>query len=421
VTSPDPDIVEFGRKAETLIQALADCSEEPTRLIRKFLSPEHRRAADLVQAWMSDAGMTVTQDALATLRGHYNPSNASKLVLCGSHIDTVIDAGRYDGNFGVVAGILAVDEIRRRGIDLPFGLEILAFGDEEGVRFPTTLGSSSAIAGLVNDEVLSLVDDDGISMRQALMEFGADPSAFRNIVYRPEDLLAYLEVHIEQGPVLEAQGYPVGVVTSIAGHARHMITVKGVAGHAGTVPMTLRRDALTAASKIILDIEQLARDNQAHAMVATIGRLELLPGASNVIPNEVTFSVDLRAASDAPRIAATAEIERICAQIEANRGVQVTLAQDHAGDTTACSEPIQDHIAGAISDIGLTPFRLPSGAGHDGQSLAKITDIGMIFVRCRDGISHNPAEHASMDDMGYAVAALVGTLERMGRHYSASS
>ncbi|SFN14332.1 allantoate deiminase [Pleomorphomonas diazotrophica] len=415
---------DIGARAEAMLAELAAFSDSDANLTRLYLSPAHRAAADRVAEWMREAGLDVGFDALGTVRGRLKPTAAGRAgnrrLLIGSHIDTVVDAGRYDGMLGVVAGILAAEELRSRSIDLPFGIDLLAFGDEEGVRFPTTLVSSSAVAGCLVPSDLDARDADGVSLRDALQAFGGDPQAAASTAYARDEALAYLEVHIEQGPVLEAEGLPLGIVTSIAGQSRFSITVTGEAGHAGTVPMTLRRDALAASAEMMLAIEDVARAGGAHQMVATVGRLAAKPGAVNVIPADVTFTLDIRADADAPRLAAIAELDARFRAIAGRRGVSVAMEKFYESPTTPCAPRLQEAFAGAARDLGLADRRLASGAGHDGHAMHHLTDVGMLFVRCRGGISHNPAEHATIDDMGLAVEALIKAVERLAADAASS-
>lgn len=324
----------------------------------------------------------------------------------------MVDAGRYDGTLGVVAGVLAVQELKARGIELPFGLDILAFGDEEGVRFPTTLASSSAVAGHLPATALDARDADGVSVREALVRFGCDPERIAQAAYGG-DVLGYLEVHIEQGPVLEITDRPLGVVTSIAGQSRFHVTVTGEAGHAGTVPMTMRRDALTAAAEMMLAVEDVARAGKPHQMVATVGRLSLEPGAVNVIPRRVSFTIDIRAESDPPRLVAIDEIRQRGRAIAEARSVGFLMDRYHDTPTTPCAPRLQDAMAGALAGLGLEAPRLTSGAGHDGHAMHALCDVGMLFVRCRAGISHSPNEYTEVSDIGLAVEALIRTLQAL--------
>jgi len=399
-----------------MIDALGAISDEEGRLTRLYLGPAHRRAADLVARWMREAGLDVAFDGLGTVRGRRDataPRGHARLLI-GSHIDSVVDAGRYDGALGVVCGILAAEEVQARRIEIPFGIDVLAFGDEEGVRFPATLVSSSAAAGILDPATLDLADRDGTTIAAALRGFGVDPAEIAAAAYEPGGVLGYFEVHIEQGPVLEHEGLPLGVVTSIAGQSRFRIRIEGLAGHAGTVPMGLRRDALAAAAEIMMTIETTARARDpGDAVVATVGSLAVVPGATNVIPGSVTMTLDLRAASDRPRAEVAEAIVKRAREIGTLRGVAVEIERYHEAPTCACAPDLQDVLAAAVDGMGLPPRRLASGAGHDGQAMARLTDIGMLFVRCAGGISHNPAEHVADEDMGLAVEALVRAVERL--------
>jgi allantoate deiminase len=404
----DPEVL--GARAYGMIAELAAISAEPGRLVRLFLTPEHRRAADLVATWMQGAGLAVGEDALGTLRGRFGHSR--RRLLIGSHIDTVIDAGKYDGPLGVIAGIIAVEHFARAKTKLPFGVDVLAFGDEEGSRFPATLTSSSACAGVFNSEELKVADAYGVTLTAALRAYGKNPRDIPAAAYAPQDAAGYVEVHIEQGPVLEAKGEPLGVVTGIVGQSRLRVTVTGEAGHAGTVPMNLRRDPLAGAAEMALALEAIARKHPEDGMVGTVGRIEASPGAVNIIPGKVTFTVDLRALTDGLRTAAAERFGAEAQRIATARGLKVAIEPFHEIATAHCAPALQDLLAASVSDLGHTPVRLPSGAGHDAQVMARLCPSAMLFVRCRGGISHNPAEFASVSDMGLAIAALIRFIER---------
>jgi allantoate deiminase len=412
------DIDALGARAEAMIDELALISAEPQRLVRLFLTPEHRRAADLVARWMREAGLSVSEDALGTVRGR-SAGNGRRLLI-GSHIDTVIDAGKYDGPLGVIAGILAAAHFSQSMQRLPFGIDILAFGDEEGSRFPATLASSSACAGAFDAATLALADRDGITLAEALKAYGKNPADFAAAAYRPEEVLAYVELHIEQGPVLEARGEPLGVVTGIVGQSRLRVVVAGEAGHAGTVPMDLRRDALAGAAEMITGVERIAREYSADNMVATVGRIEALPGAVNIIPNRVALTVDLRAMADRARQDAVAQFGRNARDIATARALKVDIELFHDVATAACDASLQILLTEAAADLGHKPVQLPSGAGHDAQIMTRLCPSAMLFVRCRAGISHNPAEYASPADMGKAIAALIRFIERLAQRPASS-
>lgn len=404
------DVARLGRRAEAMLSELGAISSDPNRLVRLFLTPEHRRAADLVASWMREVGMTVTEDALGTVRGHWRP-DLKKRFLIGSHIDTVIDAGKYDGPLGVVAGILAVKEIAARGLDLPFGIDVLAFGDEEGSRFRSTLSSSLACTGRFDRASLAFPDRNGVTLGDAIVAYGMRTEDISAAAYDPATIAGYIEVHIEQGPVLEAEQQPLGVVTGIVGQSRMRVVVLGEAGHAGTVPMRMRHDALVGASELMLAIEQTALENEDDGMVATVGRIEASPGATNVIPGRVGFSLEFRSSSDAKRKAAIEQVKADAQRMALRRKLEVAFEPFHETDTTACTPAMQNLLADVIAGLGYKPIRMPSGAGHDAQVMARLCPTAMLFVRCRGGISHNPAEFASESDMGLAVIALTDFVE----------
>ena len=404
------DIDALGARAEAMVNALGAISAEPDRLVRLFLSPEHRRAADLVSHWMRDAGLSVSEDALGTVRGHWGGEGAKRLLI-GSHIDTVINAGKYDGPLGVIAGVLAAGHFARAGRRLPFGLDVLAFGDEEGSRFPATLSSSAACAGIFREANLALADRNGVTLKDALAAYGKSAADIPAAAFAREEAAAYVEVHIEQGPVLEGRREPLGVVTAIIGQTYLNVEFLGEAGHAGTVPMLMRRDALAAAAEAMLLGEQLARDTKGE-VVATVGRLAVSPGATNVIPANVVAIFDIRSGSEAARAQLVEKLRAGVRAIADKRHLGLTITSTREVVTTPCHPILQEGFAEAVRALGAEPLRLGSGAGHDGQAMAKLCPIGMLFVRCRGGISHNPMEYASPRDIGLAVAALIGFIER---------
>jgi allantoate deiminase len=401
-------IISLGARAETMVNSLGTVSAEPDRLVRLFLTPEHRRAADRVADWMRAAGLTVSEDALGTVRGRRDGVGKKRLLI-GSHIDTVINAGMYDGPFGVIAGILAAEHLREKR--LPFGIDVLAFGDEEGSRFPATLSSSSACAGIFRSENLQLADRNGVTLADAIRAYGKSPDDIAAAAYGRDEATAYIEVHIEQGPVLEARKQPLGVVTAIIGQTYLNVEFLGEAGHAGTVPMLLRRDALAGAAEAMLLGETLARETKGE-VVATVGRIAVAPGATNVIPANVVAIFDIRSGSEAARAKLVDTLKAGIREIAERRHLGLTITSPREVATTPCDAQVQDRFADAIRVLGAEPLRLGSGAGHDGQAMAKLCPIGMLFVRCRGGISHNPMEYANPQDLGLAVAALIGFIER---------
>jgi allantoate deiminase len=360
---------------------------------------------------MRDAGMSPHLDAIGNVCGRYEGDRPGlPCLMLGSHYDTVRDAGKWDGPLGLVAAISCVADLHRRGRRLPFAIEVTGFADEEGVRFASTLLGSRAVAGTFDEGVLDTRDRAGISMREALVNFGLDPGHIGAAARARGELLAYVELHIEQGPVLEQNNLPVGVVTAISGATRLAADVTGMAGHAGTVPMTLRRDALAGAAECIVAIEQFCKTDQA-GLVGTVGYVAATPGATNVIPGKVSFTIDIRAPTDAHRKAAVADIVRKIEAIAKRRELVLQLETTHENRTVPCAPWLKSQIAEAVAAEGYPVFELPSGAGHDGMAIIDIADIAMIFVRCRGGISHHPDEHVEPADADAGARVLLRLIE----------
>jgi hydantoinase/carbamoylase family amidase len=392
--------------AERLMRRLAELatlSDMPGGLTRLFLSAPHKQAVETVGAWMREAGLSTHVDAIGNLVGR---KGEGKKLLLGSHIDTVRDAGWYDGNFGVLA---AIEAVQAAG-DLPYAVEIVAFGDEEGVRFPQTLSGARAVAGTFDPAALAGRDANGVSMGEALLAFGGDPGGVAAVARRPEDVLGYVELHIEQGPVLEAEDLAVGVVTAINGASRFAVVVTGDAGHAGTVPMAMRRDALAAAAEMVVAVEAVGR---AHGdLVATVGALAVHPGAPNSVPGRVNFSIDVRAPVDEARYEAVLAMAAALERIADSRNVDLSLTQTHDAPAVACAKRLQARLADAVASCGLHVRYLPSGAGHDAMAVADLCDVAMLFVRCKGGVSHTPAESISEADAQVAVDVLISFLRK---------
>jgi allantoate deiminase len=392
-----------GRRLMARLDAFAAFSDEPRRLTRLFLSDAHRRAAQAFIGWCGEAGLEARIDAAGNVVARYEGKRAgAPAVMLGSHIDTVRDAGRYDGNYGALAALAVIEALAERGERLDHAVEIVAFGDEEGVRFRTTLTGSRALAGTYPEDALDQRDSSGVSMREALKAFGGDPERAGSI--RRTGVAAFVEAHIEQGPILEADGLPLGVVTAINGATRLEVGVDGVAGHAGATPMRLRRDALTAAAEMALAIEARARGEA--DLVATVGRFDVWPDATNVIPGHVQFSIDVRSPDDQRRAAALADLEARITAIAASRGVRVSIAKPHDANAFACDPSIIADLKKAVEAIGVPPCLLPSGAGHDSMVMGKLCPAGMLFVRCKGGVSHNPLESITVEDCALGLKGL---------------
>jgi N-carbamoyl-L-amino-acid hydrolase len=391
---------------------LSKFSDDDSALTCTYLRPAHRATAAAIRDFMLAAGLDVEIDAVGNVVGRWRCCRAgAQTLITGSHYDTVINAGKYDGRLGIALPIACVAHLRAQDAALPFDLEIVAFAEEEGVRFKSTFLGSSALAGSFDMRVLDHVDAEGVSMRAAMREAGHDPDRIAAIARDPRTLAGYVEVHIEQGPVLLDAGRPLGVVTSIAGSVRMLVTITGLAGHSGTVPMALRRDAAAAAAEIVLAVEK--RCSASAGLVGTVGRLEVPGGAINVIPGRCELSIDIRAGSDPLRDGAVADVLADIGRIAARRSVAVDVRRVLDAAAAPCDAAMQRQIAAAITRTTRepAPLHLPSGAGHDAMKMATITPVGMLFVRCGNGgISHHPDESLDADDAAIAARAFTDFL-----------
>jgi allantoate deiminase len=375
--------VALAQKLMARCDALAKISEEPTRLTRTFASPTMRRANKLVGSWMRATGMHVREDAAFNLIGRWNSTqHSAKTFLLGSHLDTVRDAGKYDGPLGVLTAIAAVELLRKRAVKLPFHLEILGFSDEEGVRYQTAYLGSNAFAGTLKPADLARIKEKQIVKAR-----------------RRENFLGYAEVHIEQGPVLETKDLPVGVATAIAGQSRIRVEFHGTAGHAGTVPMDQRHDALAGAAELVLAAES-------SGVTATVGKLEVAPGASNVIPGKATLTLDIRHQTDARRLAAVKSLHTKARSIASRRGLKLVWTPVQQNGAVQCDKKLTQLFSQCVARRGFDALNLPSGAGHDAVVLSQICPVAMLFVRCKGGISHHPAESVKTADVRVAIEVL---------------
>jgi allantoate deiminase len=385
-------------------RALAALSESPTGLMRTFLSPPMREVHRLLGQWMEAAGMRVRIDAAGNLRGLY--PGGPRCLLLGSHVDTVPDAGAFDGVLGVVLAIALVDALDGRR--LPFSIEVVAFSEEEGVRFGVPFIGSRALAGTVDGELLSRRDAAGISVGEAIRQFGLDPAQLPEARV-DERVFAYIEFHIEQGPVLDSLGLPLGVVTSIAGQSRFTIHFRGQANHAGTTPMHLRRDALAAAARWISVVERHARATP--GLVATVGSVEVLAGASNIVPGAVGASLDVRHSEDGIRRQSAVALLAAAGRIGARRGIAVDWQQTLDQPATASDPCLVAALERAVAAAGFPVQRISSGAGHDAMILAARVPVAMLFLRSPGGLSHHPDESVAANDVEAAFAAGAALLE----------
>lgn len=412
VTEHRPNAVppaEMAARIVHRIEALARISEREGEVTRVAFSPEHRKAADLILGWMAEAGMTARMDEIGNVVGRYEAATpGAPALMVGSHYDTVRNAGKWDGPLGVITAIECVAALAAAGTRLAHAIEVVGFCDEEGVRFSSTLIGSRAVAGTFDEGTLEAKDAQGISVREAMAAFGLDPRRIRRAARRRADVLAYLELHIEQGPVLEAADLPVGVVTAISGANRFRVELDGMAGHAGTVPMTLRRDALAGAAECVLAVEALAQAG--IGVVGTVGQIEAAPGATNVIPGRAVFTIDIRAADDGQRRETVSDVVDAIDEIASRRALKARIIKTHENGTAQCAPWLRAQLARAISGAGHRVLELPSGAGHDGMAMIDLADIAMIFVRCRGGVSHHPSEHVSAVDVGAGAQVLLSAI-----------
>src|SRR6185437_11199327 len=401
----------LGEQIVRRIEALAKISETPDQLTRIFLTSEHHAAADVLLQWMKEAGMAAHLDAIGNVCGRYEGERPGlPCLMLGSHYDTVRDAGKWDGPLGLITAIACVADLSRRSLRLPFAVEVTGFADEEGVRYASTLLGSRAVAGTFDESVFSVKDQAGVAMRDALRQFGLDPDRIGAAARSRRELLAYVELHIEQGPVLEGLRLPVGVVTAIAGATRLSVSLAGMAGHAGTVPMALRRDALTGAAECIVEIEEFFRTDP-DGLVGTVGIIHAAPGASNVIPGLVSFTIDIRAPTDSHRKLAVADIVRRIENIAKRRRLAPQIDVTHENRSAPCAPWLRRQLSRAVAAEGIRAFELPSGAGHDGMAMIDIADVGMLFVRCRGGVSHHPDEHVDLTDADAGARVLLRLIE----------
>ncbi|MDI3256995.1 MAG: allantoate amidohydrolase [Kyrpidia sp.] len=394
------------------IDQLAACSLGKRGVTRLSFTPESRCASRMVERWMREAGMEVRTDPLGNVIGRYpGRKPGAPAFLIGSHLDSVVEGGKFDGALGVVTGIEVVQTLREQGIRPDLPLEVVAFCDEEGARFHTTLLGSRAMAGTLDDADFDAMDADGITLAEAMRTYGLEPLRHREAVREPGTVAGYLELHIEQGPILERENQACGIVRGIAGASRCRFRVEGRAGHAGTVPMDLRQDALNGAAEIVLAVERVA--GQMPSVVATVGQLQVFPGSSNVIPGRVEGTLDVRSLDDEQRHTA---LRRICEEaVRISRRRRLLFACRTVMETAAtpCAPRLIRAVEEVMASYGLSALRIPSGAGHDALAMAALTEVGMVFIRCRDGISHHPDEDVSPDDIRLGAAVLLDAVLKL--------
>ncbi|SFT55951.1 allantoate deiminase [Kosakonia arachidis] len=384
---------------------LAAISETPDALTRVYLSAQHLQANQRVAEWMREAGMLVWQDSVGNICGRYEAAQeGAPAVLLGSHLDTVRNAGRYDGMLGVLTAIEVVQSLHQQELRLAQAIEIVGFCDEEGTRFGITLLGSRGLTGSWPAHWLTQTDAEGTSVAQAMVNAGLDPYRIPQAARDAAAFSSYLELHIEQGPCLEQAGLALGVVEAINGARRLNCRFTGEAGHAGTVPMNHRKDALAAAAEWIIAVERTTQQRGGN-LVATVGNMRVLPGAVNVIPGEVSLSLDIRGPQDAPLDALLNELLAVAQAIAARRHLQFSAEEFYRIAATPCNQKLQTLLADAVQVVQGETLSLPSGAGHDAIAMAERWPVGMLFVRCKGGISHHPAESVLVDDVALAIDA----------------
>lgn len=399
----------------TRCDALAEISESEDGLTRVYLSPEQVRANARVAEWMQAAGMTTWQDAVGNICGRYEAAEpGAKALLLGSHLDTVRNAGRYDGMLGVLSAIETVQWLHDRQQRLPLAIEIVGFGDEEGTRFGITLLGSRGMTGTWPESWVTHPDGNGITVAEAMQDVGLDATKILQAARDVNDIAAYLELHIEQGPCLEQEDLALGVVTAINGARRLNCSFIGEAGHAGTVPMAHRKDALAAAAEWMVFVEQTTRE-QDPQLVATVGTLSCLPGAVNVIPGEVQLSLDVRGPVDEPLERLQSMLLTQAQAIALRRGLTFTSNEFYRIAATACDARLQQALSHAVETVQGRSVSLPSGAGHDAIAIAERWPVGMLFVRNHRGISHHPAESVQTADVASGVQAYLQAVCNLAR------
>ncbi len=385
---------------------IARCTEEPGRITRRFLSPAVGESHALLRGWMNELGMRTRTDAIGNLIGRFEGDGPNaKTFLVGSHIDSVVNAGAFDGPLGVVMGLALVEILQ--GKPLPFALEVVAFSEEEGVRFSTPFLGSKALIGRFPDEYLALKDGVGKTLSGALLDFGLNPSEISHAAHNASQVLGFMEFHIEQGPVLDLADESIAIVEGIAGQTRLELTFLGIANHAGTTPMHARQDALACAAQWITEVEKYATGMD--GLVATVGSLRVMPGSTNVIAGEVRASLDVRHNVDQTRREAVQQLIEMAKDVAQARGIEVELKVHLEQDSILCNSVLLQTLAAAASDAGQTVRRMFSGAGHDAMIMADFCPSGMIFLRSPKGISHNPAESVLEGDVELAL--------RVGHHF----
>ncbi|MFW3616572.1 allantoate amidohydrolase [Billgrantia antri] len=404
----------LGQQLMARLDDAARHSQPGPGVTRLFCSDEHRAVLELIADWMRQAGLTPELDASGNLVGRNERARqGERTLIMGSHQDTVAEGGKYDGMLGVALPLQALQALEEAGTELPYGVEVVAFGDEEGTRFQSTLIGSRALAGTLDPESLKARDADGVTLGEALKAFGGNPQEIPQLARRPEAVIGFVEVHIEQGPVLEQRDHALGIVTALTGIERHRMVVTGKAGHAGTTPMPGRRDALVGAAEMVVEADRIL--NATDDLVGVVGKLEVRPNAVNVIPAEVNFTLELRSPHTGLREQGRREVLEACQRLAQARGLELSSERTYQAEGVDCADWLVEALEQACRGCEEPAERMFSGAGHDGLAMHDLTDIGMLFVRCRDGLSHHPDEAISVEDAGHATQVLMRFLTDLGK------
>jgi hydantoinase/carbamoylase family amidase len=404
------------QRAEKIIQRineLAFISEDKSCVTRTYGTHAFIDGRNKVEQWMKDAGLDIGIDNIGNIRGKLLSKNAdAKTFVIASHIDTIINAGKFDGPLGVLMGLDILEHIIQSKTKLPFHIELIGFCDEEGCRFHTTYLGSKALAGSFDKTILDVKDAQGISLEEVIKENGGNVNELSKDAIAKKDWLGYFEIHIEQGPVLYERNIPVGIVTAIAGQRRIELTFKGEAGHAGTVPMNMRKDALACAAEFIAGTERFAGADKSH-IVATIGKLQITNPASNVIPGEVTCSLDIRSADETILLSAYNTIKKMAEDICGRRNIAIGWKLIQQTKPVICDKKMGKLLKQSIHESGFETVELVSGAGHDAVPVSEVAPVTMLFVRCFRGISHNPMEDVELKDIAAAIKVSDNFMQRL--------
>ncbi|MFP3388089.1 M20 family metallo-hydrolase [Brevibacillus sp. SIMBA_040] len=382
-----------------------------TGVCRLALSQEDRAGVVLVRSWMEEAGLQTRIDNFGNLIGRLaGTDDGAPVLMIGSHIDSQPYGGRFDGVIGVLGGLEVVQTMKEQGVVPHQPIEVVSFCDEEGCRFQKGLFGSWGILGRIQPEDLERTDKNGVSRRQALIEFGCDPDRLEESQYAEGSIGAYLELHIEQGPILDNADEPIGIVSAISGPLWWTVEMTGFAGHAGSVPMDMRKDALLGAAKVIMAVNELAKLDPLAPTVGTVGHLEVFPDSRNIIPERVRFTVDLRDIDLTRRDAREQALREVIEQAAMEGGLRYTITEDTNSDPRYCANWIKAILHEQSKELGIMPRELMSGPFHDALALSYVCDYGMIFVRCKDGISHNPQEYSTYEDIALGTELLYKTV-----------